>query len=145
MSQMNNPYEAPQSPFTAVNSTATNLASKGQRFGTYCIDTIAIYVLLFVGALLGGMLGFSADSAAPTILFIVLFLGYFIYLELTFGQTLGKMLMKTKVITEDGSPLTLGKVLGRTACRFIPFEAFSTFGTQPWHDSIPKTRVISTK
>ena len=144
MSQMNNPYEAPQSPFTAVNSTATNLASKWQRFGTFCIDMIAFQVLAFIIAIvLIAMLGFGDESA--TGIMMVVYFGYYTFFELTLGKTLGKMVMKTKVITEDGSPLTLGKVLGRTACRWIPFEVLSTFGKQPWHDSITKTRVISTK
>lgn len=48
------------------------------------------------------------------------------------------------VVREDGGKPSLGQVLGRTACRLIPFEAFSFLGSSGvgMHDSIPDTRVV---
>lgn len=45
----------------------------------------------------------------------------------------------------DGSNISFAQALGRTFCRFIPFEVFSFLDSRPrgWHDSIPKTKVIN--
>ena len=43
---------------------------------------------------------------------------------------------------ENGTKPRFGQVIGRTLCRFVPFEAFSFFGERGWHDKIPKTRVV---
>ena len=55
------------------------------------------------------------------------------------------MITKTRVVTEDGQKPTAMNILGRTACRFIPFDAFSFLGSKAvgWHDSISKTHVIN--
>ena len=71
---------------------------------------------------------------------------YYTVLEVISGRTLGKLLTGTKVVATNGSPASVGQILGRSLCRFIPFEAFSFFGGagRPvgWHDSISKTRVV---
>jgi uncharacterized RDD family membrane protein YckC len=80
---------------------------------------------------------------------VIIFLTYFVPQEAFFGRTLGKLVTGTKVVNEDGSKLTFGKAVARTLCRFIPFEAFSFLGghdrPKGWHDTIPKTKVISIK
>lgn len=58
------------------------------------------------------------------------------------GRTLGKLASGTIAITQDGTPFTFRHALVRSLCRIIPFEAFSTFGYMPWHDSISKTVVV---
>ena len=74
---------------------------------------------------------------------------YYVLMELTTGRTFGKMVMGTKVISKDGNTPTFRQVLGRSACRFIPFEPFSFFGNKGfpigWHDRIPGTLVVKTR
>ena len=80
---------------------------------------------------------------------VITSLGYFVPQEASSGKTLGKLITGTKAVNEDGSKLTFGKAVGRTLCRFIPFEVFSFLGGQDrpkgWHDRIPKTIVVSTR
>jgi uncharacterized RDD family membrane protein YckC len=96
-------------------------------------------------ALIG--LGDVIEEMNDYLLGFIILLIYYVPQEAFSGRTLGKMITGTKAVNEDGSKLTFGKVLGRTLCRFIPFEAFSFLGGQNkpkgWHDRIPKTKVIS--
>jgi uncharacterized RDD family membrane protein YckC len=70
--------------------------------------------------------------------------GYYIFFEGIFGQSLGKMITGTFVVTEDGEKPNLERIMTRTLCRFIPFDTFSFLGANAigWHDSISKTMVV---
>ena len=74
-------------------------------------------------------------------------LAYYLVSEATTARTLGKLVTGTKVVNEHGGKPTFGQYLGRTFARFIPFEAFSFFGTptRGWHDSLPRTYVIKAR
>ena len=61
------------------------------------------------------------------------------------GKTLGKLITGTRAIREDGTDLTLKDAFLRSASRIVPFEAFSGFGTRPWHDTWTKTKVIQSR
>jgi uncharacterized RDD family membrane protein YckC len=68
---------------------------------------------------------------------------YFAAIESTTHASLGKILMGTKVVTEDFEPPTLRHILIRTACRFVPFDTLSfVFDYTGWHDVWSKTRVV---
>jgi uncharacterized RDD family membrane protein YckC len=137
------------------------LASWGQRFATILLDLVFLdFFSVFLASTLGKLLhnlGLLHDSYRwwdndSFILNIILCLIPFLYYvpqEALSGRTLGKLITGTKAISEDGTELSFGQALGRTLCRFIPFEAFSFFGgkgrPRGWHDSIPKTKVISTR
>lgn len=60
------------------------------------------------------------------------------------GRTIGKMITKTRTVTEDLKTPDFGVILTKSFCRVIPFEAFSFLGekTTGWHDRFSKTRVI---
>lgn len=132
-----------------------NLASAGKRFGNYIIDIIAFWILIILlGVIYGVFLvatdsdDVTADGSADVLLYIIVYGIYFLYfygMEAAFQKTLGKMITKTKVVTMDGQKPTNTNILGRTACRFIPFDAFSFLGSKAigWHDSISKTYVIN--
>jgi len=71
------------------------------------------------------------------------FLYYFIF-EITNGQTFGKIITRTRVIslTENKNYFFI-QVFGRTLMRFIPIDIFSTlFYKRGLHDWISKTAVI---
>lgn len=76
-----------------------NLADFGTRFAAYFIDNV---ILFFVNIFLGIFIYVE-------VLFLISLLAsaaYFTYFFGTTGQTPGKKVMKIKVITVDGSPLT---------------------------------------
>ena len=133
------------------SSASMPLASQGQRFGTMLLDMIFYFVFaLILGAVLGLIgLGDLIQDMNDTLLGFVILLIYYVPQEAFSGRTLGKLITGTKAVKEDGTELSFGHALGRTLCRFIPFEAFSFFGgngrPRGWHDKIPKTKVISIK
>jgi uncharacterized RDD family membrane protein YckC len=68
---------------------------------------------------------------------------YYFILEALFKITIGKIVTNTSVVNEEGAYNSVLQALGRTCCRFIPFEPFSfLFGHGGWHDSISNTYVI---
>jgi len=60
------------------------------------------------------------------------------------GKTFGKYLTQTRVVTMDGRPPNLKKVLLRSLLRFLPFEAVSLIflKNHTWHDQWSGTMVI---
>ena len=70
---------------------------------------------------------------------------YYSIFEFLFGQSPGKMLTQTKVVTVEAEPPTLSKIIIRSLCRSIPFNALSVlFSTNAigWHDTLSGTRVV---
>ncbi len=163
--QDNNPYAIPSvmnAPMQGASPSQLSLASQGQRFVTLIIDNVFLGLLnYFVGFLLGIIFivasgGPQAAQNGMMMLQIISFFvsiavafAYFVLLEGTTGMTIGKMAMGTKVVSANGQKPTMGQIMGRTACRYIPFEAFSFFGNNGfpigWHDKIPGTIVIKTR
>lgn len=125
-------------------------ATVGQRLANYLIDTVVMYIFMFVAFVILGTLSYL--SAANEILlaftlvlmiFIVIF-GYYILFEGSAkGKTVGKMLSKTRVVGLDGQPISYSTAFIRTLIRMIPFEFLSVFmGGQMWHDKWTNTKLI---
>jgi uncharacterized RDD family membrane protein YckC len=53
------------------------------------------------------------------IITFIIFVAYFTYLEGTRGQTIGKMVMKIKVVREDGSSIDISTAFIRNILRVI--------------------------
>lgn len=148
MTQELNPYRPPQSDVADVEPVQPAIAaSKGRRFGTLMVD-YACFMLasfcigLFVAFTFGDE-GIEAIQGIPDLLFGVIVISiYYIFFEGIWARTPGKFLFGTVVISESGGRPTSGQIVGRTFCRFIPFEALSFLGEKGWHDSISKTRVV---
>lgn len=137
-----------------------NKASQGQRFLNFLIDNVIIRIALtyVTGLGLGYFLAFMTPGFAATLsenstslylisLMVVLldYLFYYTLFESIFkGKTLGKLITGTKAVSLDGEDLSFKKAFLRSACRMIPLEAFSGFGT-PWHDSFTDTMVIKSR
>lgn len=136
-------------------------ASTGQRFVNYLIDNLFMrFALSYITGLVVGMLlqrlapefWYNLDLNNPMALDILLityaiailnYLTYYTICERVFnGVTLGKMITRTKVIREDGAPLTWKDTFLRSLCRLVPFEPFSALGGDPWHDTWTKTAVV---
>jgi uncharacterized RDD family membrane protein YckC len=103
-------------------------------------------VMALFGALVGflfGEAGVAALRKVPNfVLGLTLMLAYYCFFEGIWARTPGKLVLGTVVVGQQGDKPGFGQVVGRTLCRFIPFEAFSFFGEEGWHDSIPKTQVV---
>ena len=157
-----NPYQSP-SPATPGASFDTHggelmLVSQGKRFINYLVDRVLMTTGSFcVGIMLGLLVGATDperrvvdDGMLEALGFIVglLFVYcYFVFFEAVFQRSPGKFLTGTKVVNESGGKPTFGQILGRSLCRFIPFEAFSfLFGDSSrvvgWHDKFSGTLVV---
>lgn len=149
-----NIYEPPKADLTQKTGSfddeygIVRVASTGRRFLNLLIDYICYLVLSYgVGYFLSVTGLYGAVQNVPDIILgsLVMMLYYFPQ-EATSGRTLGKLVTGTRAVAADGSPLTVGQALGRTLCRFIPFDAISfLFGSgfpEGWHDRIPGTKVI---
>jgi uncharacterized RDD family membrane protein YckC len=130
-------------------------ASSGVRFLNYLIDRVVLYFIVtsIERAILPLLL------TPPRVAFDIYYwtylgaayLGvamldtlYYTVLEGTTGRTLGKLITNTRVVRDDGSPLTMKDTLYRSLSRLVPFEAFSGFGV-PWHDRWTQTTVTSNR
>lgn len=147
-----NPYRPPGSEVISASDEGPlhgGVAGKGRRFGTFAVDYIGVMGLgLVVGLLIGvlfGEAGFAVMEGVPDLVFgVALFFVYYAFFEGLWSRTPGKWLFGTMVVREDGGEPSFGQVLGRTASRLIPFEAFTFLGSSGvgFHDSIPGTRVV---
>jgi len=75
---------------------------------------------------------------------LLAFFAYYAVMEHMLGQTVGKMIMKTRVVNVDGGQPSLGQTVIRTLCRMVPLEFISVWigdGVM-WHDKWASTRVI---
>jgi uncharacterized RDD family membrane protein YckC len=68
---------------------------------------------------------------------------FYVAFEGFLGTSPGKMLLGRVVIDEYGERPSLGRIVIRTLCRLIPFEAISCLFPRGWHDMISKTYVVS--
>ncbi len=148
-----NIYKTPEANVdVALAERGYEIATVGKRFLNMIIDTIFFYIFaVVIGVILGLILGATGnvemlDYVNDYVLGLSLALLYFLPQEAIWGRTIGKLITGTKVVNMEGKKISLGQSLGRTLCRFIPFEAFSFFGgngrPRGWHDSIPNTKVV---
>lgn len=148
MNTQYNPYSPPTSEVAErAGSQDFELAGKGRRFGTLVIDYIVFYIVMFmVGMVVGVSMGAQGvHKVTPwqwQLLALAVLLGYYLFFEGLWQRTPGKFLLGTVVVSERGDRPSFKQILGRTLCRMIPFEAFSFFGQEGWHDSIPRTKVV---
>ena len=97
-------------------------ASVAKRFGAFLLDSIGLsivitIVLLFTG-LGGNMLATDGGSAyLQGVIRAIVLLAYVALMEAGSGQTIAKRLLNIKVVSEDGSQLTMEKAL----LRRVPF------------------------
>lgn len=155
---MENVSTAPQGDIL-LDLAAENLyedATVGQRFANFIIDIIVFYivvaavsVVVFAIAEANGVYiayfyedtNIIMDRLLGTLFLVIL---YTLVEGITKGRSVGKYITKTKVIREDGAPLSFRDFLMRSLSRAVPFEPFSAFGGYPWHDKWTNTRVVKT-
>lgn len=132
-------------------------ASTSLRFFNFVIDYVAWYACVFLtGMALGvmtrvtgiDMVSFFIGETPVAklwqfVLACAVWLAYYTISEgASKGRSLGKLITRTKVVTDNGEPLTWKLAFKRSLCRLIPFDQLSGWGGHPWHDTITKTCVV---
>ncbi len=143
------------SPTSQAHGSKKKVASSNKRIVNYIVDIGFCYLLMVPVAIITAAL----DSASPGLFFdpytgaanlgvyliaFIVMIHYFVTLEASFGWTIGKLITKTRVISEKGSGRGTWQIYKRSFARFIPFEVFSFIGSNPvgWHDRLSGTRVV---
>ncbi len=138
------------------------MATHGQRFVNWLIDNILMRVVItlltgeiFVRLMLNvapeyTIRVFTEDSFETYFISYLIavfhYLFYYTICEKAFkGYTLGKLLSGTRAVRMDGQELNLKDAFLRSLSRMVPFEVFSGFSEQPWHDTWTKTAVIKAR
>jgi uncharacterized RDD family membrane protein YckC len=119
--------------------------SNGLRIADFILDRIGMYIFAFIFALIFGLFGCAETTGGLVVLVLIFLLGYHVFFETLWQRTPGKWITKTKVVCEDGTKPRFPRILGRTLCRWIPFDVFSfLFSPNPlgWHDRISHTLVV---
>nr|WP_314495049.1 RDD family protein [uncultured Chryseobacterium sp.] len=134
-----------------------NKASLGTRFVNNLIDTVMLIIINFIISFISVMTynftlirffyfynngGFLWDIFTGS---LIAFIYFFLWENFSDGKTPGKYITGTVVISTDGEKPTTKQYLSRSLYRIIPFEAFTFFGSDGWHDSMTDTRVIDYK
>ncbi|KAA3635887.1 MAG: RDD family protein [Bacteroidetes bacterium] len=120
-------------------------ASKGKRLANYLIDGLIAQFFSFIAGMILGLSGSDEGQLFASLAGIAVYVGYYILFEhLNNGRTIGKIVTRTKVVTQTGGSPTVDSLIGRSFARLIPFEAFSFLGERNngWHDRLSKTMVI---
>ncbi len=125
------------------------VSNRSTRFLHFFIDRVYITLMIFSSGVyfFTSRYGFGGNDLYPIIgYFMIIIVPFFYYTicEAGFKQTLGKVLSGAYVRSANGQSPGFGKILGRSLCRYIPFEPFS-FLSDPmakWHDSISGTDVF---
>jgi uncharacterized RDD family membrane protein YckC len=117
--------------------------SVGIRFANYVIDLLIFYILSVITGVV--LASFIANAGTPLTYLIsyILYVSYFTFIEgATNGRSVGKLITRSKAVKENGTPITWNDALMRSLSRIVPFEPFSAFGGQPWHDRWSHTKVV---
>jgi hypothetical protein len=120
---------------------------KVQRLFHHVVDTL-MAILVFGSMLniinqylhIGDIQG--AEEIGMAIMVAVFRIVYYVITESILKTTPGKLLTGSRVVAFDGTPPTTSKILTRTLCRFIPFEALSFASQHGWHDRLSETAVV---
>ena len=118
-----------------------NRVSQTVRFLNFLLDTgiyftfVVVFFMIFKDVI--------NKENVKWISILIYFLYYFIF-EYTRGQTLGKMMTGTKIISlNENKNHFFIQIFSRTFMRFIPFDVFSyLFSTRGLHDWISKTAIV---
>lgn len=93
----------------------------GRRFVAIVVDVIVLFVIGYLIAIPSGMTtgaGFDL-SGGPAFLWFLVSFAYYIVLEGQYGQTLGKMAVGIRVVTETGDAITYRASLIRNVLRIV--------------------------
>jgi uncharacterized RDD family membrane protein YckC len=112
------------------------VAGLGERIAGALIDIglfIGLYVIFILLAVLGGLSGIVAGKPVIFFILIGLYVGTYVFYDLICeifmnGQSIGKRLMKIKVISLDGGQPTIGQYFIRWLFRLVDFTLTAQVG-----------------
>ncbi len=136
------------------------------RVGSYTIDYVVLYLLVFAGAVSAMLLLIIAEAvlgvppgqmsqpdSLHTGIDLLFFIVYFWLFEWLFGATPGKAVLGKRVIRVDGSPCTFGAAFVRSVTRLIDGLFLGGIAAlnmrqplnQRWGDKRARTVVVNAK
>jgi len=166
---MANPYAPPRAVVRDIAdpSALVTAADRGTRLGASILDGIIfgamVYVPMMFGAIVSGATAAATGASDPNPMAAVgvgvAVIGFIVYCWLTImymqrnGQSIGKKLLGIKVVRTDGSPASLGRLIGlrnvvNGLISIVPLygfvDALFIFGEtrQCLHDRIADTVVL---
>lgn len=109
------------------------VAGLGERVGARLIDLTLLIFVLLAFVILFAITGILDGNETTMIVLLVIFGAGFVFYDLLCeifmdGQSVGKRLLKIKVISLDGSQPTLGQYFMRWAFRIVDFTLTSQVG-----------------
>ena len=116
-----------------VENSEIQLASLESRIVAYIIDTVIIFVLaVLVLSVIASIQTTTDDlyNLLAYLAYVLIFFGYFILLEgpLGKGRTIGKRMLKLRVVKKDQSMISYGASFGRNILRLIDGFFFYIIG-----------------
>jgi uncharacterized RDD family membrane protein YckC len=151
-------HDVPQDVLSSAYELNLVQASTGKRFANYLIDFAVFWILIVLFGVIAAVanpqsLESLADeesnigaSLLDRLVTMIIFGIYIGIVEALFkGKTIGKMITGTKAVNLDGTPISVKTAFMRGLSRSVPFEPFSGFGGNPWHDTWTDTMVIDEK
>jgi uncharacterized RDD family membrane protein YckC len=125
---MTNPYAPPRAVVRDIAdpSALAAPADRGTRLGASILDGIVfaamVYVPMLFGAVVSGATSAATVQSGPNPMaavgVVVAVIGFIVWCWLTImymrrnGQSIGKKLLGIKVVRTDGSPASLGRLIG---------------------------------
>ena len=103
---------APAPTFQAPYAAASPYQGVPIRFVAVLIDAVII-------AIIAGIISIPLQTRLLGAVSLLIFLLYYILLEGAYGQTVGKMAVKIKVVREDGTKIDYTDAVVRTVLRII--------------------------
>lgn len=94
----------------------------------------------------------TVGDYAETLAVALFMLVYYFVMEAICSRTLAKYMLGTVVVDKDGNKPSIWRILLRSVCRFIPFDAISFLFASwydgrmygAWHDKLSGTYVVET-
>lgn len=140
----------PKSSSHSPTSGSVEYVGFWRRFAAMVYDSILVMLMMFVITFVLFFLGLNdLASLVGLILGVGYVVGFWVYRD---GQTPGKMLLKAKVVPEEGKNITwvtaIIRYLGYILSGIIIYLGFIWVAfdkkKQGWHDKIARTYVVST-
>ena len=129
-----NPYAAPEADVQVDANATGELASRGARFVGALVDGLAMFAVMIPILLMTGFFATALEGDGSVGSGIMEALAIFVFSVVVFllingyplakrGQTVGKMVAKTRIVSiKDGKILSLGSVVG---LRYVPVWVIS--------------------
>ncbi|WP_169301384.1 RDD family protein [Pontimicrobium aquaticum] len=114
--------------------------NKRTRLYNFLIDSMVFFIIVSLSSIL--LKNYVEREDLKYIMILMYYFYYFIF-ELTIGQTIGKMITKTKVVDiEDNKSPSFSRIFIRTLSRLIPIDFLSyLFKSNGIHDILSKTKL----